>query len=75
MGACVGTAAALQLYLREREPVPILDDVRWVPRKVLTVEENLAPNEIDPQIIQPVAVSVPTTLSLTEFLTHQIHSV
>ena len=30
----------------ERGPVPILYEVRWVSRKVLMVEENLAPNEI-----------------------------
>jgi len=42
----VDKAAPLHLYLWEREPVPILDEVRWAPRKVLTVEENLASNEI-----------------------------
>jgi hypothetical protein len=41
----LGKAASLQLYLR-KEPVPILDEVRWVPGQVLTVEQNLAPTEI-----------------------------
>ena len=42
----VGKAAPLQLYLRERQQVSILNEVSWVPEQVLRVEENLAPKEI-----------------------------
>jgi len=42
----MGKAAPLQLYLREGQQVSSLDEVKWVPGQVLTVEENLAPKEI-----------------------------
>jgi hypothetical protein len=38
-----------------KEPVPIVQEVRWAPEPVLIGAENLAPPGFDPRTLQPVA--------------------
>ena len=52
MGGQRHASAALP---REREPVPILQEVGWVPGPVLTGVENLSPLEFEPRTFQIVA--------------------
>jgi len=44
------------LYRRERDPVPIVQEARWVPRPVLRGAENLSPNR--DSISRPSSVSL-----------------
>jgi hypothetical protein len=53
---CVVNATARPLYLRERDPVHILQEAGWAPGPVWTGAENLAPlTGLDPRTVQPVA--------------------
>ena len=53
-----------QLYLRERDPVPILQEAWWVPGPVRTGAENFAPIGIrSPDRPARSSVAIPTALS------------
>ena len=43
---CVDNATLRSLYLREREPVPIVQEAGWAPLPVWTGAENLSPTGI-----------------------------
>jgi hypothetical protein len=51
----VFNATLRPFYPRERDPVPIVYEDKWVPGPVWTSVENLAPPGFDPRTIQPVA--------------------
>jgi hypothetical protein len=54
MGWVVNTTVR-SLYLRERNPVPIVLEAGWAPGPVWAGAENFAPPGFDPQTVQPVA--------------------
>ena len=52
---CVVNATPRPLYLRERDPVPIVWEAGWAPEPVWMGAENLTPPRSDLRTVQPVA--------------------
>jgi hypothetical protein len=51
----VANATPRPLYLRERNPVTVVQEAGWDPWPVWTSADNLAPPGFDPRTVQPVA--------------------
>ena len=55
-------------YLKEREPVPILQEVGWAPEPLWTDAKNLTQDGLDPRTVQALASHYPDPLFLLTYI-------